>query len=96
MRFWLGSLTVPLGIVVTTLLERALFSAYDVPRLQVPPTSAINYSTWYSIPDFEAIPKPEDPSFIEFQIKAAFYGMVLALVIFVEVAMSRWVQVLYQ
>uniref|UniRef100_A0A0X3P190 Anion exchange protein n=1 Tax=Schistocephalus solidus TaxID=70667 RepID=A0A0X3P190_SCHSO len=87
-RFWVGSLTVPLGIIFVTALERIFFSAFEIPTLQVPPFKEINYSTWYRLPDFNSILFKGNSASYLIHLYAALYGFVLGVIIFVEVSFN--------
>lgn len=70
-------------------IERMFFAAYDIDLLQVPPVSKINYSTWFTYPNWNKLTDYNPSNALNVQGMAVLYGFLLAFMIFVEIALNR-------
>ena len=70
-------------------VERIFFSSYNIRLLEVPPVAKINYSTWFTVPDFNTLTVYEPSSSGAVHGMAFLYGFLLAFMIFVEIALNR-------
>lgn len=88
-RFWVGSMTVPLGIIVCVACDRIFFRSFNSPHLDIPTLSQINYSSWVTLPQWDKLCTYGTHSAVKVHLIAALCGFIVALTIFVEVALNR-------
>ncbi|BHF66326.1 hypothetical protein SprV_0200934200 [Sparganum proliferum] len=89
-RFWIGALGVPLGIIAMSAVNRIFFWAYDIARLHIPPANHLNYSSWFNIPNLAQMTNYGTFSATDVQGRAAIFGFILGIFIFVEIALNSW------
>ncbi|VDK83659.1 unnamed protein product [Dibothriocephalus latus] len=87
-RFWVGAMNVPLGMIAISAMNRIFFWAYDIKRLKIPPVTELNYSTWFNIPNFSNMTNYGTASASYAHGRAVIFGFILGILIFVEIALN--------
>ncbi|BHF66320.1 Anion exchange protein 3 [Sparganum proliferum] len=87
-RFWVGAMNVPLGMIAMSAVNRIFFWAYEISRLRIPPANHLNYSSWFNVPDFSQMTNYGTASASYAQGRAAIFGLILGFLIFVEIALN--------
>ncbi|KAL7065528.1 hypothetical protein AAHC03_05734 [Spirometra sp. Aus1] len=87
-RFWIGALSVPLGIIAMAAVNRIFFWTYDIARLHITPANHLNYSSWFNIPDLAQMTNYGSFSATHVQGRAVIFGFILGIFIFVEIALN--------
>ncbi|BHF66340.1 Anion exchange protein 3 [Sparganum proliferum] len=88
-RFWVGAMNVPLGMIAMSAVNRIFFWAYDIKRLLIPSVTNLNYSTWFNIPDFPQMTNygSSTPSYVHG--RAIILGFIMGFLVFVEIGLNR-------
>ncbi|KAL7065521.1 hypothetical protein AAHC03_05732 [Spirometra sp. Aus1] len=87
-RFWVGAMNVPLGMIAMSAVNRIFFWAYEISRLRIPPANHLNYSSWFNVPNFSQMTNYGTASASYAQGRAAIFGLILGFLIFVEIALN--------
>ncbi|VDL89905.1 unnamed protein product [Schistocephalus solidus] len=87
-RFWVGAMNVPLGMIAMSAINRIFFWAYNIKRLKIPSATQLNYSTWFNIPDFANMTNYGTASGSYVHGRAVILGFIFGFLIFVEIALN--------
>ncbi|KAL5971920.1 Anion exchange protein 3 [Taenia solium] len=87
-RYWIGAFNVPLGIVFITALSYIFFSTYPITKLDIPPASQADPSTWTTLVDFSKLTTFTVPSPALVHGTAVAIGFFFCLLIFTEIALN--------
>ncbi|KAM7537037.1 hypothetical protein Aperf_G00000072371 [Anoplocephala perfoliata] len=87
-RYWLGALNVPLGIVFVSLLSYIFFSSYPVAKLSVPSASEAVPSEWFHVVNFSSVTTFQTPSPALLHGMALLIGFFFSLLTFTETALN--------
>ncbi|VDM26900.1 unnamed protein product [Hydatigera taeniaeformis] len=88
-RYWIGAFNVPLGIVFVTGLTYIFFSNYPITKLDIPPASQADPSSWITLVDFSKMTTFTNPSPALLHGTAVVIGFFFCLLIFTEIALNR-------
>ncbi|KAL7065523.1 hypothetical protein AAHC03_05733 [Spirometra sp. Aus1] len=87
-RFWVGAMNVPLGMIAMSAVNRIFFWAYEINRLRIPPVTQINCSTWFNTPDFSEMNNYGTSTASYVHGRAVILGFIMGFLVFVEIGLN--------
>ncbi|CAL8108266.1 unnamed protein product [Calicophoron daubneyi] len=87
-RKMLGSLNVPLGMLLIVGLDQIFFRNFNLPKVNIPPSNEVNVTHWFNMPDFRSLTNYSDTSPAMVHGMGIAFGLTLAVIIFTEVALN--------
>uniref|UniRef100_A0A183SWG0 Anion exchange protein n=1 Tax=Schistocephalus solidus TaxID=70667 RepID=A0A183SWG0_SCHSO len=87
-RYWVGAFNVPLGMLFVTVMERIIFSSYQLPTLNIPKFNEISVSSWIRIVNISTVTDFGSISAPMLHALSAVIGLFFTLLIFCETMLN--------